>query len=102
MTLPAWMTQQNGPVAAAPPMERPRGGPLIEPDPRVGGPLDRGPGGGAPLMNHGPKGGGPPMNLGPSGGLQMDLGPSGAGRGRGRGMTLPAWMTQEQNGPGDD
>jgi hypothetical protein len=87
MTLPAWVTQQNGPVAAAPPVERPRGGPLIEPDPRVGGRLDRGPGGGAPPMNHDPGSGGP------------DLGPRGAGRGRGRGMTLPAWMTQTQNGP---
>lgn len=97
-TLPAWLTQQDGPVAAAPPMERPRGGPSIEPDPRVGRPLDRGPGGGAPPMNYGPGGGGPPMNPAPGSG-GPDLGPRGAGRGRGRGMTLPAWMTQAQNGP---
>jgi hypothetical protein len=98
MTLPAWMTQKNGPVAAAPAMERPRGGPAIEPDPRVG---DRG----GPPMNHGPRGGGAPMNHGPgSGGPPMDLLPrgTGRGRGRGRGMTLPAWMTQEQNGPGGE
>jgi hypothetical protein len=79
-------------------MERPRGGPAIEPDPRVG---DRG----GPPMNHGPRGGGAPMNHGPgSGGPPMDLLPrgTGRGRGRGRGMTLPAWMTQEQNGPGGE